>query len=106
MRKLNEWRYLMKKYSSAHFLNLTVTRQQSNDGRGSSSLGVELRVVLVADFLVGAMEVLHIVNIEVGGGDIGSSSEPPDSSLSFLHAVNLLPPCDSTLTRHSQSICS
>ena len=40
-------------------------------------LGVELFIVVVA---LASMEVLHVVLIDVGGGDLGASAEPPDTA--------------------------
>ena len=35
----------------------------------------------VTDLLVGAVEVLHVVQVKVRRGDVGAASEPPDASL-------------------------
>mmetsp|Transcript_9197 Transcript_9197/g.19303 ORF Transcript_9197/g.19303 Transcript_9197/m.19303 type:complete len:211 (+) Transcript_9197:604-1236(+) len=48
---------------------------------------VVFRIVLVADFLVGSVEVLHVVFVDVTGGDIGTSTEPPDTSVGFEVSV-------------------
>jgi hypothetical protein len=40
-------------------------------------LGVVVGVVLLADLLIGAVEVLHVVEVEVGRGDVRAAAEPP-----------------------------
>mmetsp|Transcript_18985 Transcript_18985/g.52947 ORF Transcript_18985/g.52947 Transcript_18985/m.52947 type:complete len:251 (-) Transcript_18985:203-955(-) len=44
-------------------------------------------VVLVADLLVSSVEVLHIVLVHVTRGDIGTSAEPPNTSISLEVSV-------------------
>jgi hypothetical protein len=46
-------------------------------------LGIEFRIVTIAYLLVGSVEMLHIVEVEVGGGDIGAAAESPNSSVGF-----------------------
>ena len=41
-------------------------------------LGVELRIVLVAHLLVGTVEMLHVLLIDIRGGNVGTTAEPPD----------------------------
>ena len=40
-------------------------------------LGIELRIVLVAHLLVGAVEMLHVVLVDVSGSNVGTAAEPP-----------------------------
>ena len=50
-------------------------------------LGVEFGIVAIAHLLVGAVEVFHVVEVEVGGGDVGSSAEPPYASVGLEVSV-------------------
>mmetsp|Transcript_5424 Transcript_5424/g.14928 ORF Transcript_5424/g.14928 Transcript_5424/m.14928 type:complete len:222 (-) Transcript_5424:112-777(-) len=50
-------------------------------------LGVELLVVLVAHLLVGAVEVLHVLLEEVGGGDVSAATEPPNTAVRLEVAI-------------------
>mmetsp|Transcript_6785 Transcript_6785/g.20085 ORF Transcript_6785/g.20085 Transcript_6785/m.20085 type:complete len:293 (-) Transcript_6785:478-1356(-) len=50
-------------------------------------LGVVFRIVLVAHLLVGAVEVLHVLLVEVGGGDVRAAAEPPDAAVRLEVAV-------------------
>mmetsp|Transcript_23806 Transcript_23806/g.37216 ORF Transcript_23806/g.37216 Transcript_23806/m.37216 type:complete len:433 (-) Transcript_23806:73-1371(-) len=50
-------------------------------------LRVELGVVLVTDLLVGSMEVLHVLLIQIGRGDVGSTTEPPNTTISLEVSV-------------------
>ena len=49
--------------------------------------GVEFGIVTIAYLLVGSVEMFHIVQVEVGGGDVGSAAEPPDSSVGFKVSI-------------------
>mmetsp|Transcript_11683 Transcript_11683/g.28716 ORF Transcript_11683/g.28716 Transcript_11683/m.28716 type:complete len:243 (-) Transcript_11683:358-1086(-) len=44
-------------------------------------LGIELRIVTIAHLLVRAVEVRHVVQIEVRGGDVCTAAEPPNASI-------------------------
>ncbi len=44
-------------------------------------LGVEFGIVPVAHLFVRSVEMFHVFFVEVGGSDVGSSSEPPHSSV-------------------------
>mmetsp|Transcript_48878 Transcript_48878/g.140483 ORF Transcript_48878/g.140483 Transcript_48878/m.140483 type:complete len:308 (-) Transcript_48878:347-1270(-) len=48
---------------------------------------VVFRVMLVADFLVSSVEVLHVVLIDVTGSDIGTASEPPNATVGLEVSV-------------------
>mmetsp|Transcript_15832 Transcript_15832/g.23227 ORF Transcript_15832/g.23227 Transcript_15832/m.23227 type:complete len:226 (-) Transcript_15832:176-853(-) len=50
-------------------------------------LGVELGVVLIGDFLVRAVKVLHVVEVEIGRSDVRAATEPPHATLGLEVAV-------------------
>mmetsp|Transcript_7746 Transcript_7746/g.11352 ORF Transcript_7746/g.11352 Transcript_7746/m.11352 type:complete len:220 (+) Transcript_7746:425-1084(+) len=61
---------------------ITVLNDEVSVGP-SLELRVVIGVVFVADLLVGSMEMLHVLLIDVGGSDISSSPEPPYSAISL-----------------------
>mmetsp|Transcript_580 Transcript_580/g.1189 ORF Transcript_580/g.1189 Transcript_580/m.1189 type:complete len:281 (-) Transcript_580:447-1289(-) len=48
---------------------------------------VVLRIVLVANFLVCSVEVLHVFFVDITGGDISTTSEPPNSAIGLKVTV-------------------
>lgn len=50
-------------------------------------LGVELRIMTVAHLLIGSVKVLHIIQVEVGGGNISTATEPPNATIGFKVAI-------------------
>lgn len=63
--------------TSAGCTELPGLRQKEMSTTPLSELGVEGRVVVVTDFLVAAVEVLHVLIIDVRGGDVCASPVPP-----------------------------
>mmetsp|Transcript_46568 Transcript_46568/g.98827 ORF Transcript_46568/g.98827 Transcript_46568/m.98827 type:complete len:462 (+) Transcript_46568:138-1523(+) len=50
-------------------------------------LGIELGIVTVAHLLVRAVEVPHVVEVQVGGGDVRAAAEPPHAAVGLEVAV-------------------
>mmetsp|Transcript_33243 Transcript_33243/g.69246 ORF Transcript_33243/g.69246 Transcript_33243/m.69246 type:complete len:200 (+) Transcript_33243:502-1101(+) len=44
-------------------------------------------VMLVANLLVSSMEVLHVIFVNIRGGDIGTTTKPPNTTIGFKVSV-------------------
>mmetsp|Transcript_31047 Transcript_31047/g.51290 ORF Transcript_31047/g.51290 Transcript_31047/m.51290 type:complete len:329 (+) Transcript_31047:171-1157(+) len=72
---------LVIKKNTSQTTRLATVRDQEIAVGPSLELLVVRRIVVVADFLVGTMEVLHVILIDVARSDIRSSTEPPDTTV-------------------------
>mmetsp|Transcript_4442 Transcript_4442/g.17489 ORF Transcript_4442/g.17489 Transcript_4442/m.17489 type:complete len:270 (-) Transcript_4442:7-816(-) len=78
---------LVVKKDAAEAARLAAVLDEEVVVRPLLELGVVLRVVLVADLLVGAVEVLHVLLVEVGRRDVRAAAEPPDASVGLEVAI-------------------
>mmetsp|Transcript_40939 Transcript_40939/g.96077 ORF Transcript_40939/g.96077 Transcript_40939/m.96077 type:complete len:371 (-) Transcript_40939:411-1523(-) len=51
--------------------------------RPSLELWVKFFIMVVADLLQGSMEMIHVVLVHIGRGDVRSAAEPPNSPVGF-----------------------
>ena len=72
---------------SSQTTSLTTVRDAEVAIGPSLELWVVVRVVFVANFLVCSMEMLHVGFVHVARSDIGSSTEPPDTTVSLKITV-------------------